>query len=74
MVYELMNICRRYNWFTHGTSTQYERLFEMVRCGRPVKDLVLVIFICSDGYLESQISSILEKEGFVTRYRVYRRG
>lgn len=62
-VQKVYSLCNRYQWFTHGTNTQYERMFDMVREKRKTKDIALVIFICSEGYTEKQIYDILKSEG-----------
>ena len=64
MVNLMYSLCNRYQWFTCGTCSQYEKLFDMVREGWRAKDLALVIYICSEGYSEKQILSVLKREGF----------
>ena len=44
-VYEL---CNEHRWFTHGTNSQYERMFSMVRDCKPIHDIAVAIWICSD--------------------------
>lgn len=41
-------MCNMYQWFTHGTVEQYDRMFEMVKQGKKVHEIALVIWICSD--------------------------
>ena len=43
------NLCNRNSWFTYGTNSQYNRMFEMVRQGKSIHDIAVVIWICSDG-------------------------
>ena len=64
MVEVMWRLCNNYQWFTCGTNNQYEVLFDMVRAGRRTKDLALVIFICSNGWLEEDIYMRLVEAGF----------
>lgn len=43
------SLCNKHNWFTGGTNTQYNRMFDMVRQGKSTHDIAVVIWICSDG-------------------------
>lgn len=56
-VYEL---CNKHRWFTHGTNSQYDRMFDMVRQSFPVHDIATAIWICSDPeWSVKEIESIL---------------
>lgn len=46
---ELRQLCIKNNWFTEGTCSQYEKLFELNRIEVSVYDMSLVIWLCSDG-------------------------
>lgn len=46
---DLRVLCIRENWFTSGTNSQYEKLFDLNREGASLEDLALVIWLCSSG-------------------------
>ena len=59
-VYEL---CNDHRWFTHGSNSQYERMFDMVRDAKPIHEIALVIWICSDPkWTVEEIESVLNSE------------
>lgn len=49
MVMEIYRLCNVNDWFTCGTNRQYERMFQMVREGKPIHEIALAIWLCSDG-------------------------
>lgn len=56
-------LCNKHRWFTHGSNSQYERMFNMVEEGKPVHEIALVIWICSDPkWSVEEIESILNDE------------
>ena len=44
---DLRVLCIREDWFTGGTNSQYEKLFDLNREGASLEDLALVIWLCS---------------------------
>ena len=61
--YELLfGLCCRHKWFTNGDSKQYDMLFDRNREGASLETLATIIWICSTGYTEDEILSILKKE------------
>lgn len=44
---ELYGLCNRYRFFTAGTNEQYNKLFDANRAGASLKDLAIMIWICS---------------------------
>lgn len=58
----LYRLCNKYQWFTSGDCTQYEKLFAKARQGVSLETLATIIWLCSVGYEEKQILAILEKE------------
>ena len=58
----LYRLCNKYQWFTSGDCTQYEKLFKKNRQGASLETLATIIWLCSVGYEEKQILEILEKE------------
>jgi len=58
----LYRLCNKYQWFTNGDCTQYEKLFEKNRQGASIETLTTIIWLCSTSYEEKQILEILEKE------------
>ena len=49
---ELRMLCIKNNWFTGGTISQYEKMFELNRNDVGVREIALVIWLCSDASLE----------------------
>ena len=52
----LRRLCIQKQWFTDGTNSQYEKLFDMNRNGASVKELALIIWVCSDAEQHSRES------------------
>ena len=59
---KLYRLCNKYQWFTSGDCTQYEKLFEKNRQGASLATLATIIGLCSVGYEEKDILKILVKE------------
>ncbi len=59
---KLYRLCNKYQWFTSGDCTQYEKLFEKNRQGASLETLATIIWLCSVRYEEKDILKILEKE------------
>ncbi len=59
---KLYSLCNKYQWFTDGSIRQYDRLFEKAKDGASLKELALIIWICSSNMTEQEILAILEKE------------
>ena len=59
---KLYYLCNKYQWFTGGDCSQYEKLFEKNRQGASLETLATIIWLCSTHYGENQILEILEKE------------
>lgn len=72
-VYEL---CNKYQWFTHGTNTQYERMFDFVRENRitagnveKLQKLATMIWICSsEDFTEDSIYNVLYEKALNNLY------
>lgn len=45
---KLRRICIEYDWFTRGTNYQYEKMFNRVKEGCTLNELVVMIWLCSD--------------------------
>ncbi len=45
--WELQGICIRNNWFTGGSCESYDKLFEMCKEGATIKEIALVIWVCT---------------------------
>lgn len=66
-VYEL---CNKNQWFTHGTNTQYEKMFDYVSVNNikasdtdKISKLATMIWICSDEeFTEESIYNALYKK------------
>ena len=52
---KLYRLCNKYQWFTSGDCTQYEKLFEKNRQGASLETLATIIWLCSVGYEEKDI-------------------
>lgn len=58
-VTEIGNLCIKKDWFTNGTNTQYERLFDRVRDGADIDEIATIIWICSENVTKEEIISQL---------------
>lgn len=67
---DLRDLCIKNNWFTHGTSDQYEKMFEMNDNGTDVHTLAAIIWTCSDPKGDTLID-IVEKLTDASRYPLY---
>lgn len=52
---DLRSLCIRENWFTCGSTKQYEKMFQMNAEGSSLTDIALVIWICSDDVSKIEI-------------------
>ncbi len=59
---KLYRICNKYQFFTNGDISQYDKLFERNKEGASLQTLATIIWICSNGYSENEILQILQKE------------
>lgn len=46
---KLRSLCIQHDWFTCGTNSQYEKLFEMNEQGAGIEQIATVIWLCSDS-------------------------
>ncbi len=46
---KLYSLCNKYQWFTDGSIRQYECLFNKAKDGATIKELALIIWICSSN-------------------------
>jgi len=65
---KVYSLCNKHNWFTHGSNSQYDRMFKMVDAGKPIHEIALVIWICSDPKwsveeIESILNSVVSGDG-----------
>lgn len=62
---KLYQLCNKHQWFTCGTSSQYEKLFYAYENGAPLDEIVTIIWLCSDDekWCRRDIREILEEEG-----------
>ena len=56
----LYEACNKYNWFTCGSNTQYDKLFDLSKNGASIEELALVIYICSDVPREDILNKLKE--------------
>ena len=59
---KLYRLCNKYQWFTGGDCSQYDKLFKKNRQGASLEMLATIIWLCSTHYEENQILEILKKE------------
>ena len=45
--YQIRSYCIRNNLFTNGDCNQYNKMFQMVDTNQPLRDVAVVIWICS---------------------------
>ena len=59
---DLRVLCIQEDWFTSGTNSQYEKLFDLNREGASLEELALVIWICSsDVSREEVLKKLMDK-------------
>lgn len=60
---KMYDCCIRHNFFTRGSSDQYQKMFDMVDDPNvSIVEIAAVVWICSDGYTRDEILNILRKE------------
>lgn len=59
---DLRSLCIRENWFTCGSSEQYEKMFQMNAEGSLLTDIAVAIWICSDDVSMFDINVKLHEE------------
>lgn len=52
---EVRSLCIKNDWFTHGTNTQYERLFDRVRDRADIDEIATIIWVCSENVTKEEI-------------------
>lgn len=71
---QLRGLCIRNRWFTGGTNSQYEKLFEMNENGASIEHIATVIWLCSDSEVPENcrrnIIFALHEAGFTERQDV----
>lgn len=60
---QLRELCIAKNWFTCGSNRQYEKLFLENESGASLKEITLIIWLCSDSsFTKEAIRADLESE------------
>lgn len=59
-VSEIRDLCIKNRWFTNGDNEQYNKLFDLVEWDRPLSELALVIWLCSDRKSKFEIEATLK--------------
>lgn len=54
-VKEIRDLCIVNDWFTNGTNTQYERMFDRVRDGADIDEIATIIWVCSENVTKDKI-------------------
>ncbi len=52
---EIRSLCIKKDWFTNGTNTQYERLFDRVCDGADIDEIATIIWVCSENVTKEEI-------------------
>lgn len=47
--------CNKYQWFTGGTTSQYEKMFDKVANGASLKEVAQMIWLCTPNSIEGDI-------------------
>lgn len=55
----LYELCNEQKWFTSGSISQYQKLFDLNENGASLEELALVIYICSSNATREEILKIL---------------
>lgn len=67
----LRRLCIKNEWFTEGSNSQYEKLFEMNKSGAGIEQIATVIWLCSDSEVPENcrrdIIFALHEAGFTER-------
>ena len=71
---ELRNLCIKHEWFTCGTNSQYEKLFEMNEQGASIEHIATVIWTCRHTDVQDNnrrdLIFALHEAGFTERQTV----
>lgn len=63
--YELRSLCISNNYFTCGSTNQYNKMFDLADEGANAHDIALVIWLCSNDVkfekIEKEVEEIIEK-------------
>lgn len=54
-VTEIRSLCIKKDWFTNGTTTQYERMFDRVCDGADIDEIATIIWVCSENVTKEEI-------------------
>ena len=60
--WNVREVCIKYDLFSNGDNTQYERFFEMMDDGYSFDELMLVVWLCSNREDIQEIEDIFRKE------------
>lgn len=59
---QLYILCNKYQWFTNGNTTQYEKMYQKAKDGATLELLATIIWLCSSNWAEINILKILKQE------------
>lgn len=45
---KLRSLCIRKDWFTCGTNSQYDKMFQANKTNAPIEEIATIIWLCSD--------------------------
>ena len=61
---EIRKLCINHQWFTAGTNSQYEKMFELVRSGASTHDVALAIWLSTESETIENIEEVIRKTSF----------
>ena len=64
---KLYRLCNDNKWFTCGSNSQYDKLFKANRNKVSVRDLSVIIWICSDNITIESIETILTQVWYLNK-------
>lgn len=66
----LRNLCIKNNWFTCGSIEQYNKLFYANEMGYSIKEIAIIIWLCSDDKccLEDILETLTEENRLFLSY------
>lgn len=57
--YAVYELCKERNWFTCGSSSQYDKMFDLINKEVSCHTIALVIWLCSDDVPLAEITDAL---------------
>lgn len=59
---DMYRVCNKYNFFTHGSNYQYDKLFDVVReDSTDLTKIATIIWICSEQSYEEVYNTLVKE-------------